>query len=181
MTVCPTFSFGILACALSALAAAFSALRIGFSSAGSDRSSSVKRRRGSLFKPFSQHEGGHHVVQLCINGHSHGIVEHTAGQVGIKLCHHIGQDLRLCSFQNRAAHTFFSTNGAPDLCQTEKPHRPVSFSSAARSAAVRHSLTASAMTVSSWLRWAFTALSKTSAGFIQNVGGHNHSSSFFNS
>ena len=68
MTVCPTFFFGILACALSALAAAFSALQIGFSSAGSDRSSSVKRRRGSLFKPFSQHEGGHHVVQLCING-----------------------------------------------------------------------------------------------------------------
>ena len=61
-------------------------------------------------------------MQLCINGHSHRIVEHTAGQVGIKLCHHIGQDLRLCSFQNQAAHTFFSTNGAPDLCQTEKPH-----------------------------------------------------------
>ena len=39
----------ILACALSALAVAFSVLRIGFSSAGSARSSSVKRRRGSLF------------------------------------------------------------------------------------------------------------------------------------
>ena len=31
--------------------------------------------------------------------------------------------------------------------------------------AVRHSLTASAMTVSSWLRWAFTALSKNISGF----------------
>ena len=42
--------------------AAFSALRMGFSSAGSERSSSVKRRRGSLFIPFPQHEGGHHVL-----------------------------------------------------------------------------------------------------------------------
>ena len=51
---------------------------------------------GFLFKPFSQHEGGHHVVQLCINGHSHRIVEHTAGQVGIKTVppHRTGSSLR---------------------------------------------------------------------------------------
>ena len=61
-------------------------------------------------------------MQLCINGHSHRIVEHTAGQVGIKLCHHIGQDLRFGSFQNQTAHTFLSTDGTPDLCQTEQPH-----------------------------------------------------------
>lgn len=34
-------------------AVAFSVLRIGFSSAGSARSSSVKRKRGSLFKPIT--------------------------------------------------------------------------------------------------------------------------------
>ena len=61
-------------------------------------------------------------MQLCINGHSHRIVEHTAGQVGIKLCHHIGQDLRFGSFQDQTTHTFLGTDGAPDLCQTDKPH-----------------------------------------------------------
>src|SRR5699024_5093974 len=65
---CRTCFLGILACPLSALAAALSALRMGFSRAGSARSSSVKRRRGSLFKPFPQHEGGRHVAQLHIDG-----------------------------------------------------------------------------------------------------------------
>ena len=41
--------------ALPVAALAFSVLRIGFSSAGSARSSSVKRKRGSLFKPITHY------------------------------------------------------------------------------------------------------------------------------
>ena len=119
-------------------------------------------------------------MQLCINGHSHRIVEHTAGQVGIKLCHHIGQDLRLCSFQNQAAHTFFSTNGAPDLCQTEKPHLTglIQFGCLiCRRAALTYRIGHDRKQLAAL--GIYRPVKKHQRVFIQNVGVHHHSSSFF--
>src|SRR5699024_8664199 len=83
-----TCFFGIFACALSALAAAFSAFRMGFSNAGSARSSSVKRRRGSLIKPFSQHEGGRHAGKLRIGRQPQRTHEAARGQAGVELGHY---------------------------------------------------------------------------------------------
>ena len=74
-----------------------SALRMGFSSVGSERSSSVKRRRGSLFKPFPQHEGVRHVAQLHTDGQPNRVMEGVLKQMGVDLRHHIGQQLRLAA------------------------------------------------------------------------------------